>query len=105
MIWHMLIVKTHEIAINPKYDAYQRGLGSMMYKFVDKKIGSGVNVNEVLAQELHKPVIKKFRKIKVYERFKDNIWVADLAEMASLYSKSCGVKYWLCVTDGFTKYT
>ena len=39
MIWHMLIVKIHEIAINPKYDAYQRGLGSMMYKFVDKKIG------------------------------------------------------------------
>ena len=45
----------------------------MVYKFLDKKIGSGVNVNEVLAQELHKPVIKKFKIKKVYAR----IWKWD----------------------------
>ena len=46
------------------------------------------NINELLAQELHKPVIKKFKGRKVYMRFKDNIWAADLAEMGSLHSKN-----------------
>ena len=62
-----------------------------------------VSVNE-LAEELHKPVIKKFKRRKVYARFKDNIWAADLAEMESLSSKNKNVKYLLCVIDVFTKY-
>ena len=34
--------KAYDIASNPKYDGYQRGLASMVYKFFDKKsIGSG----------------------------------------------------------------
>ena len=41
-----------------------------MYKFFDKKTGSGVNVNEVLAQKLNKPVATKFKRRKVYVRFK-----------------------------------
>ena len=45
----------------------------MVYKFFIKKIGSGTNVIEVLAQELHKPVIKKFKRKKAYARFEDNI--------------------------------
>ena len=57
--------------------------------FSIKKTGSGViatsnagiSVNEQLAEELHKPVIKKFKRRKVYAIFQDNIWVADLAEM------------------------
>ena len=44
----------------------------------------GISVNEQLAEELHKPVIKKIKRRKVYARFKDNIWAADLAEMESL---------------------
>ena len=51
------------------------------------------NVNEVLAQELYKLVIKKFKRRNVYERFKDNIWPADLAEMGSLSSTNQGAKY------------
>ena len=51
----------------------------------------GANVYEVLAQELHKLVIKKFKGRKVYERHKDNIRVADLAEMGSTSSKNRGV--------------
>ena len=60
----------------------------MVYKFFDKKTGSAAIVNKVLAQELHKLVIKKFERRKVYDnnRFKDNIWAADLAEMGSLSS-------------------
>ena len=57
--------KAFNIARNPKYDGYQRGLASMIYKFFDKKsTGSSVNIplefNEQLAKELHKPIIRKF---------------------------------------------
>ena len=44
----------------------------------------GTDVNEVLAQESRKPVIKNFKRREVYARFKDNIWAADLAEIGSL---------------------
>ena len=62
------------------------------------------NVNEELAQELQKPVIKNLEREKVYARFKDNIWAADLAAMELLSSKNLGVEYLLCVIDVFTKY-
>ena len=42
-----------EIARNCGYDGYQRALASMVYKFFNKKTGSGVGVNEQLAEELH----------------------------------------------------
>ena len=74
----------YKITINPGYDGYQKALASMVYKLFDKKTGSVVSVNEQLAEELHKPVIKKFKGIKVYARFKDNIWAVDLAKMKSL---------------------
>ena len=54
--------KAFNTANNPKYDRYQRGLASMIYKFFDKKSkGSGVAMlqNEQLAEKLHKPIIKK----------------------------------------------
>ena len=65
----------------------------MVYDFLDKKTGSEISVNEELAEELHKQVIKNFKKRKVYPRFKGNIWAADLAEMESLSSKNKIVKY------------
>ena len=67
----------------------------MIYTFFDKKTGSygRANLNEVLAQELHKPVIKEFERRKVQARFKYNIWAADLAEMGSLSSENRGVEY------------
>ena len=60
--------KAINIAKNPKYDGYQRGLVSMVYKCFDKKTeGSGVTIankpipqNEQLAEEIHKSIIKKF---------------------------------------------
>ena len=68
--------KAFNIAKNPEYDGYQRRLASMVYKFLDKKsAGSGVNthgnnkikqnqrpldlITHQLAEELHKPMIKK----------------------------------------------
>ena len=67
--------KAFKSASDPKYDDYQRGLASMVYKFFDKKSkGSGI-INESyyqLENELHKPIIKKFKKGKVYSSFRDN---------------------------------
>ena len=68
--------KAFKIASDPKYDGYQRGLASMIYKFFDKKSsGSGIanEPNYQLAKELHKPIIRKFKKRKVYSSFRDNI--------------------------------
>ena len=106
--------KAYDIASNPKYDGYQRGLASMVYKFFDKKsMGSGFKKlknttkpnSSILADELHKPIIKKFDKRKVYSQFKDNILGEDLADMQSLSRKNKGIKYLLCVTDLYSKYT
>ena len=81
----------------------------MVYKFFDKKSeGSGITTNEFnhqLANELHKPVIKKFMKRKVYSSFKDNIWGVDLADMQSLSKFNKGFKYLLCAIDLFNKYS
>ena len=99
--------KAFKIAINPKYDGYQRGLASMVYKFFNKKSkGSGITneSNYQLANELHKPIIRKFKKRKVYSSFKDNIWGADLADMQSLSKYNKGIKYLLCSIDLFSKY-
>ena len=98
--------KAYDIASNPEYDGYQRGLASMVYKFFDKKnIGSGaVEPSLKLADELQKPIIKKFNKIKVYSSFKDNVWGVDLADMQLLSKFNKGIKYLLCVIELFSKY-
>ena len=56
--------KVYEIAKNPKYYSSQRGLASMVYKSFDRKTaGSGVkSILQELAEELHKPIIRKFKK-------------------------------------------
>ena len=105
--------RAFNIAKDPKYDGYQRGLASMVYKFfVSKALGSGakrVNTNitpqnEQLADELHKPIIRKFKKRKVYLAFKDNISGADLADMELLSKYNKGIRFLLCVIDIFSKY-
>ena len=77
----------------------------MFYKLFDKKsTGSGIASSSILADELHKPIIKKFNKRKVYSQFKDNIWGVDLADMQSLSRKHKGIKYLLCAIDLYSKY-
>ena len=98
--------KVYHIASNPEYDGYQRSLASMVYKFFDKKsTGSGIAGSSVLADELHKPIINKFNKRKVYSQFKNNAWRVDLADMQSLSRKNKGIKYLLCAIDLYSKYT
>ena len=99
--------KAFKIASDPKYDGYQRGLASMVYKFFDKKSsGSGVATepNYQLANELHRLIIRKFKRRKVYSSFRDNIWGPDLADMQSLSKYNRGIKYLLCAVDLFSKY-
>ena len=76
----------YDIASNPEYGGYQRGLASMVYNFFNSNVaprnktisGKGTKeVNKILAEELHKPVIRKINKRKVYSQFKDNIWGVD----------------------------
>ena len=67
-------------------------------------MGANVIVNEELAQNLHKPVIISFYKRKVYTRLTDDIWGADLSEIASFSFKNEPVKYFLCVVVILTKY-
>ena len=85
----------------------------MVYEFFDSKVapldkktmsGKGMGNNKILAEELHKPVIKKFNKRKVYSQFKDNIWGVDVADMQSLSRKNKGTKYLLCAIDLFSEY-
>ena len=118
MMLHILLVKilqkrtvadkilrnrAFNIAKDQKYDGYQRGLASMVYNFFDKKsTGSGVvNIkltlqNQQLAEELHKPNIRKFEKRKVHTAFKDNIGGADLADMQLLNKYYKGIRFLLC---------
>ena len=74
--------KAFNIAKNPKYDGYQRGLTSMVYKFFDKKTkDSGITFanksaiksipqNKQLAEELHKPIVRRFKKGKYIQHSK-----------------------------------
>ena len=69
----------------------------MVYKFFDKKSeGSGIvntKENMQLAEELHKPIIKKLKKRKVYSSFRDNIWGADLTDMQLLSKFNKGFRF------------
>ena len=78
----------------------------MVYKFFDKKSAvSGVNMqvmsNEQLVEELHKPIIRKFKKRKDYSRFRDNILGADM-QLISKFNKR--FRFLLCVIDIYSKY-
>ena len=86
---------------------YERGLASKVYNFFDKKSSESGIVNEPnfqLANELHKPIIRKFKKRKVYSSFWDNIWGVDLADVQSLSKYNKGSKYLLCAIDLLSKY-
>ena len=114
----VLCDKAINIAKNPKYDGYQRGLASMVYEFFDKKSASVSGVKnkieqnqrpldlatQAIADELHKPIIRNFGKRKVYSSFKDNILDADLADIQLINKYNKGIRFLLCVIDIYSKY-
>ena len=106
--------KVSKIATDPKYDGYQRGLASMLYKFPDKKSsGSGVDTslanksatepNYQFAKELQRQIIRNFKGRKVYSSFRDYIWGIDLADIQSLSKYEKGIKYLLRPIDLLSK--
>ena len=116
--------KAFKIASDQKYDGYQRGLASMVYKFFDKKsqesdrhssstsyspsssalLIANNKENIQIADELRKPIIRKFKKRKVCSSFRDYIWGVDLADMQLLSKFNRGFRFLLCVIDIFSKY-
>ena len=70
---------------------------------IKKSKGRGLK-NQQLADEFHKPIIRKFKKRKVYSSFKDNIWSVDLADMQLISKHNKGIRYLLCAIDLFSKY-
>ena len=83
----------------------------MVYKFFNERTKeSSINLqanslnNEILAEELHKPIIKNFKRRKVYSSFKDNIWGVDLADMQLISKYNKGIRYLLCAIDLLSRY-
>ena len=60
--------------------------------------------DQQLAEELHKPIIRKFKKSKVHSSFIDNIWGDDLADMQVINEFDKGFRFLLCVIDIYKKY-
>ena len=102
--------KTCNIADNLSHlNGYEGALATLVYKFFDKKTkGAGIRneikENEQLANELHKPIIRKFKKRKVYSSLKDNIWDVGLADMQLISKYNKGIRCLLCAIDLFSKY-
>ena len=104
-------------AKNLKYDEYQRGIGSMVYEFFDKKSsGSSIKTEHIsdqclldlatreLAEELHKLFIGKLKSKKVRTPFIENIWGDDLADIQLISKFNKGVLFLLFVANIFSKY-
>ena len=101
--------KAFDNAKIPKYHGYQRDLACMVYKFFDKKISGKTIKSEVIsnkesAEELHKPIIRTFKKQRVYWTFIDNIWGAGLADMQLIRKLIKKICLLLCVIYSFSKY-
>ena len=60
--------------------------------------------NKELAEESHKPIIRKFEKRKVHSPFIDSIWGLDLADMELTRKLNKGFRFLLCVVDIYSKY-
>ena len=101
---------------NPRYDGYQRGLASMIYKCFDNKYSNtqsrtGINSESKrpslalkLEEELDKSITRNFEKRKVYSSLKDNTWGADLAIMQLIIKFNKVSRFLLCVVDIYCKY-
>ena len=71
-----------------------------------KNLGSDFANKQIyqLANEIHKPIIRKCKKRKIYSSFRHNIWGIDLADMQTLSRYNKGIKYLLCAIHLFSKY-
>ena len=117
--------KALSIAKNPKYNGYKRVFASIIYKFFIKKTSGDAAVlawsetlgkrnntavknqnmlNKELAEELHKPIIRKLKSRKVNSPFIDNIWGADLADIQLVNKFNKRIYFLLSSIEVFSKY-
>ena len=69
------------------------------------RTGTGIiSENQQLANELHRPIIWKFKTRKIYLSYLDNIWGADLADIQLVSKWNKGDRFLLCVVDIYNKY-
>ena len=60
--------------------------------------------NQKLAEKLHKPIVRKFKKCKVYSIFKGNILGADLSDRQLISKYIAGFQFLLCAINIFSKF-
>ena len=76
---------------------------SIVSKLIGTKVKFGMGVKKKsLAEELHKPVRRKFKKRRVLVNGIDKIWAADLVDMQAFSKFNWGIKYLLTVIDVFS---
>ena len=100
----ILCDKAFNITQNPKYDGYKGVLLEWFINFLIKETSGGAVKNEItqskkLAEELQKPIIRKFKKRKVHSSFIDNIWGADLTDIQLLQKFNKQICFLLCIVD------
>ena len=88
--------------IDTNVDLLQWFINFFIKKTYGRTVKNEIISNKELAEELHKPIIRRFSKRKVHLPFKDNVWNANLADM-QLISKS-NKRFLLCVSDIYNKY-
>ena len=103
MIKHLILLKILNM-MDINVDLLQWSI----YFSIKKTSGSGIknaNIsNKELAEELHKPIIRKLKRRKVRSTFTDNIWGADLTDMQLISKFNKGFRFLLYVIDIFRKY-
>ena len=90
--------------IDVNVDLLQWFINSLIKKSSGRDIKNENVSNKKLAEELHKPITRKFKKRKVHSSFIDNIWGDDLADMQLISKFNKGIRFLLCVIDIFSKY-
>ena len=93
--------KSKDLAKRTQSDKFLRDEASMVHRYIAVLL---LNQNYQLPNELHRKIIWKFERRKVYSSFRHNIWGVDLADMQSLSKYNKGIKYLLCAIDLFSKY-
>ena len=105
--------KSFKFAKNLKYDDYQQGLASMVYRFLietplciaNKFASYGVKnmLNQELTEKLHKSIIRKIEKQKVQSSFVNNNWSADLGDMQLISKFNKETRIIFCVIELYSK--
>ena len=83
---------------------YFYGLYIFWLKASGSSVSNEVKQNKQSAEELHKPIIKFFKKRWAYSSFKGNVWGADSADMQLISKFNKGTSFLLCIVDIFSKY-